>query len=241
MSTNNAQAVTDAEVATLRKKHGISSNGRGIREFTQIVSFANDVAALAQSRAQDAAPAGAGGEVGSRQAAKSDDLLSMAIGIIQGARHRGYPYTDNSPIAKFVSEAAEHLKDWPPSPAPEQATQPQQADGRDAQGAKDAADMFWNYDDAERQHGSIDEFLNEEICNGMVEVGAEFTILRGIRLPKIKIRVTAIDDEECEAKWEIIDAAILSTECGAVHDRDVNAALNIRARGLASLEAGASA
>ena len=29
--------------------------------------------------------------------------------------------------------------------------------------------------------------------------------------------------------------------CGAVHDRDVNAALNIRARGLASLEAGAAA
>lgn len=54
MNTPTTQAVTDAEIATLRKKHGINSNGRGIKEFTQVVSFANEVAALAQSRAQDA-------------------------------------------------------------------------------------------------------------------------------------------------------------------------------------------
>lgn len=38
-----------------------------------------------------------------------------------------------------------------------------------------------------------------------------------------------------------LNKRVWSCECGAVHDRDVNAALNIRARGLASLEAGASA
>lgn len=38
-----------------------------------------------------------------------------------------------------------------------------------------------------------------------------------------------------------LNKRVWGCECGAVHDRDVNAALNIRARGLASLEAGASA
>lgn len=36
-----------------------------------------------------------------------------------------------------------------------------------------------------------------------------------------------------------LNKRVWECECGAVHDRDVNAALNIRARGLASLEAGA--
>jgi len=71
------------------------------------------------------------------------------------------------------------------------------------------ADMFWSDDDAERNHNSIDEFLNEEICNGSgVEVGAVFTLRRASSLPKIKIRVTSIDDEACEAEWEIIDHGI---------------------------------
>lgn len=43
MTTTTTQAVTDAEIAKLREKHGITSNGRGIKEFTQIVSFARDV------------------------------------------------------------------------------------------------------------------------------------------------------------------------------------------------------
>ena len=71
--------------------------------------------------------------------------------------------------------------------------------------AEPEADMFWNYDDPEQQHGSIEEFLNEEICQtGMVEVGAEFTILRAYKLPRIKVRVTAIDEESSEAEFEVI-------------------------------------
>ena len=68
-------------------------------------------------------------------------------------------------------------------------------------------DMFWNADDAEQMHHSIDEFLNDEICNGVCEVGGEFEIQRAVRLPNIKIKVTAIDDESCEAEYEVIDAA----------------------------------
>jgi Lar family restriction alleviation protein len=68
-------------------------------------------------------------------------------------------------------------------------------------------DMFWNSDDAERQHYSIDEFLNEEICNGFIEVGAEFTIWQAKKLPSVKIRVTSIDEESCEAEYEVVEAA----------------------------------
>ena len=74
---------------------------------------------------------------------------------------------------------------------------------------KDAADMFWNNDDAEKPYGSIDEFLNDEICNGLpVEVGAIYTIQRAVALPKIQIRVTSVDDNECEAEYEVVDAAM---------------------------------
>ena len=66
------------------------------------------------------------------------------------------------------------------------------------------ADMFWNHDDAERSHDSLDELLNDELCNGTLEVGAVFTIQRAISLPNIKILVTAIDDNECEAQYEVI-------------------------------------
>jgi hypothetical protein len=69
-------------------------------------------------------------------------------------------------------------------------------------------DMFWNDDDAERNHNSIDQFLNDEICNGMpVEVGTEFTFRCALSLPKIKIRVTSVDEESCEAEYEVIEAA----------------------------------
>jgi hypothetical protein len=79
---------------------------------------------------------------------------------------------------------------------------------RDALAAKLATpDMFWNADDAEQMHHSIDEFLNDEICNGVCKVGGKFEIQRAVRLPNIKIKVTAIDDESCEAEYEVIDAA----------------------------------
>ena len=70
--------------------------------------------------------------------------------------------------------------------------------------AAEAADMFWNHDDAERSYDSIDELLNDEICNGALEVGTELTVQRAISLPNIKIIVTAIDANECDAQYEVI-------------------------------------
>ena len=68
-------------------------------------------------------------------------------------------------------------------------------------------DMFWDDADPEKPYGSIDEFLNHEICNGMpLEVGDVRTVQRAIRLENISIRITAIDDEECEAEYEVIAA-----------------------------------
>ena len=70
------------------------------------------------------------------------------------------------------------------------------------------ADMFWNHDDAENLYFSIDEFLNDEICNGTpLEVGDTRTIQCALRLPNIEIRITAVHEEECEADYEVIAAA----------------------------------
>lgn len=70
------------------------------------------------------------------------------------------------------------------------------------------ADMFWNHDDAETLYFSIDEFLNDEICNGTpLEVGDTRTIQCALRLPNIEIRITAVHDEECEADYEVIAAS----------------------------------
>jgi hypothetical protein len=70
------------------------------------------------------------------------------------------------------------------------------------------ADMFWNHDDAEQLYSSIEEFLNDEICNGApLEVGHTRTIQRAVRLPNIEIRVTSIDEESCEAEYEVVQAA----------------------------------
>lgn len=82
-------------------------------------------------------------------------------------------------------------------------------------GEADKADMFWDNDDSERQHGSIEEMLNEYICDHGLEIGAEFTIQQATRLPNIKIRVTAIDDNECEAEYEVIAATQSGVNGGA--------------------------
>ncbi|MDO9148282.1 MAG: hypothetical protein Q7U52_11590 [Hydrogenophaga sp.] len=68
-------------------------------------------------------------------------------------------------------------------------------------------DMFWNSDDADEPHDSIECFLNDQICQHDLEVGAVFTIWQAKKLPSVTIRVTAIDEEECEAEYEAIEKA----------------------------------
>ena len=68
-------------------------------------------------------------------------------------------------------------------------------------------DMFWNADDSEMMHQSIEEFLNDEICNGSLEVGSVYTILQAKFLPNVIIKITSIDDNESEAEYEVVTAA----------------------------------
>lgn len=67
--------------------------------------------------------------------------------------------------------------------------------------------QFWDNDDAERCHSSIDELLNREWCNGVLEAGAVFTIQQAHRLPNILIEVTSIS-EDGDVEYREIDAAI---------------------------------
>jgi len=62
-------------------------------------------------------------------------------------------------------------------------------------------DMFWNHDDAERLYQGIGEFLNDEICNGSLEVGDIRTVQQAKQLPRITIQITSIDENESEAEW----------------------------------------
>ena len=68
-------------------------------------------------------------------------------------------------------------------------------------------DMFWNHDDADKLYSSISEFLNDEICNGTeLAVGDIRTIQRAVRLPNVDIRITSVDEDECDAEYEIVEA-----------------------------------
>jgi hypothetical protein len=78
---------------------------------------------------------------------------------------------------------------------------------KDLEAQQADADMFWNNDDAERQYSSIEEFINDEICNGSLEVGCVLTMQRGKSLPNLTIKITSIDENECEGEYQIIDAA----------------------------------
>lgn len=79
------------------------------------------------------------------------------------------------------------------------------------------ADMFWNHDDAEQLYSSIEEFLNDEICNGApLEVGHTRTIQRAVRLSNLEIRITSIDEESCDAEYEVVQAAHGITQGGKV-------------------------
>ncbi|MCD2164330.1 hypothetical protein [Comamonas koreensis] len=87
------------------------------------------------------------------------------------------------------------------------APQAQPADALDA-------NMFWNNDDSEEQYSSIEEFLEDEINQGNLNVGDVRTLQRGFRLPNIAVRVTSIDANESEAEYEVIDAAMAAAQEG---------------------------
>jgi hypothetical protein len=95
----------------------------------------------------------------------------------------------------FNGEVATHTPGCPSAPQPA------------AQRGEVVPDMFWNSDDADQPHDSIECFLNDQICQHDIEVGAVFTIWRAKKLPALTIRVTAIDSEECEAEYEVIEQA----------------------------------
>jgi len=71
--------------------------------------------------------------------------------------------------------------------------------------AAPVVDMFWNHDDPEKPYSSISEFLNDEMCNGTeLTVGDIRTVQRALRLPNIDIRITSINEDECDADYEIV-------------------------------------
>jgi hypothetical protein len=68
-------------------------------------------------------------------------------------------------------------------------------------------DMFWNHDDADKLYSSISEFLNDEMCSGTeLAIGDIRTVQRAVRLPNIDIRITSVNDDECDADYEIVEA-----------------------------------
>lgn len=68
-------------------------------------------------------------------------------------------------------------------------------------------DMFWNHDDADKLYSSISEFLNDEMCSGTeLAIGDIRTVQRAVRLPNIDIRITSVNDDECDADYKIVEA-----------------------------------
>lgn len=66
-------------------------------------------------------------------------------------------------------------------------------------------DMFWNADDPEQNHVSINDVVVEEYQNAFdMEVGYEIEIMQAIRLPNIKVRITAISNDG-DLEWEIVN------------------------------------
>lgn len=100
------------------------------------------------------------------------------------------------------------LKEWRVTQNPSTSKAPRKPLYTSPQAAQPLKpDMFWNSDDADEPHDSIECFLNDQICQHDLEVGAVFTIWQAKKLPSVTIRVTAIDEEECEAEYEVVEQA----------------------------------
>jgi hypothetical protein len=88
--------VADEQIAALKAQFGVTSNGRGIREFTQVKDFALAVVALAASPAAVAQPVAPGWNEAVEAAAKVLDNGSFL--------HK------DSPVKKWATEAAQAVR-----------------------------------------------------------------------------------------------------------------------------------
>lgn len=73
--------------------------------------------------------------------------------------------------------------------------------------AQGEPDMFWNDADPERCRDSIAEVIEYEWSNADAQVGDTMEIQQAIRLPNIKIRITADATDEDGFDFEVIDEA----------------------------------
>jgi hypothetical protein len=65
-------------------------------------------------------------------------------------------------------------------------------------------DMFWKAADSDTNYASIDELLNDEWCNGSIEVGETRQVMRALSLPNVTIKVTRIDDDSGDIEYAVL-------------------------------------
>lgn len=69
--------------------------------------------------------------------------------------------------------------------------------------------LFWDEDEPERCHGSVADVIVTTHDNRCLEVGDEMIIEMAVRLPSLKVRITATEDENgnTDLEWEEVTAA----------------------------------
>lgn len=65
-------------------------------------------------------------------------------------------------------------------------------------------DMFWNHDDPEQSHSSVNDVVVSAYENGFLEVGDEIEIQQAITMENIKVKITLISDDG-DLEWEEVE------------------------------------